>query len=796
MRSQTGKAARSGKGWIAGCGLAAGIVLLAGLCAAVVLLARYDWRQGIALNATILTPLDGSQTPLNSEVVIEAGAVARRGVTRLEVYADGGLVLAENASQSGQTPLALAGLWRPESAGRHVLVARAYGTENDFVDSAVVYVDVLPPSDTVSINVDDLAAQPGSPSPSLSDLATLYGVTPEQLAQSNPGLSGTDPYAPLPPGTTVEAPASSSPPSPPSPPAPPPPPPPPPPGAPAPPTNLRVSADCTSATLTWNDSPDETGYRIYRLGPGDVRPLAIASPPANTTSFRDALPALPGGQVFRYQVASVRSGREGAPSLMAAATTPAGCVGAGAPPGSASDLMLTVAMVNTDAAWDGVYCYLSINDQPYERIPLGDSNLLSPDPSNRLYYNLARQPGGGRVNLNGHPVSNPVILRGECRGRRGPRTEQLGRFEVSHRQPEWDGSLRSTRAGSFRFSYCIGPAAVACTPVIPPEAPAALTPGGYLNVVDLTEVLLYLPPPHNLRFGASREACDQLSGPVARPACSLNMLFGGGRETALLWDWTPTPLVPESDLTAYTVYRTEVDLASGAMFTISWDISRGADGRLLRMTLPRDADLRCNKRVEYRVRARQGARQSRMSDPLTFTSLVCPSAARVNINFQTLQLDNVNDIGDPCIFCPARDTELEISAYFSAGGGSLPWSQRSLHADLEQGTYNLRSLRMGSCFGGDTPCITAAYGFNVFETVISDPSDEVVFGAWLADDDRNWLSGWAEDVFCNVSMRLVGRSIEDWSRINQTFTLRDTTTPSPQADCTITVRVSGAPITP
>ena len=143
--------------------------------------------------------------------------------------------------------------------------------------------------------------------------------------------------------------------------------------------------------------------------------------PANTPNYNDTLPA-PG--VYSYRVAAVRAGSEGL-SLLARAETPGACPEPAAPFGGVSDLMLTIATVDTTSPYEGVYCYLSINGQPYERIPVG-TGLLPPESGNNLYYNLTRLPGGGRYSLSGQSFDAPVTLQGECDGRQAPFPHGLG----------------------------------------------------------------------------------------------------------------------------------------------------------------------------------------------------------------------------------------------------------------------------------------------------------------------------------------------------------------------------------
>ena len=229
--------------WALGCGCAlAGIFLIGlGVAAFILLQARLT---GDVLSAWITAPVTDQQVEVNQPLSVLAGAAYPSGMSRVEVYADGALILARDNTGQGEAELSVTGTWIPLTTGSHVLLARGYARDDSYADSEVVYVDVTEPPESVTIDVDSL---PGEENPSLDVMAQYLGTTPEELARRNPG---TDPHAPLPPGSRVEAPRPpSSPPSESSPPSPLP-------GNPAAPTGLSGTADCTSVSLTWTASPD------------------------------------------------------------------------------------------------------------------------------------------------------------------------------------------------------------------------------------------------------------------------------------------------------------------------------------------------------------------------------------------------------------------------------------------------------------------------------------------------------------------------------------------------------------
>ena len=781
MTGQTPKKKKSCSGWMLGCGLGlfalVALLLIAGLIGYVLTRRTLDKTP---LVTSILSPQNEEQVETNQPLLVQSEATYSSGVSRVEVYADGALILAQDAAEEGSTSLSVDGAWIPLTPGSHVLSARGYGSDETFSDSEIITVLVNEPPDNVVINVDTIKKEPGSPNPSLADIASVYGMTPEELASRNPALSGTSHTEPLPPGSRIDAPRPPSPPSPSSPPSSPPSPPL---GAPAAPTNIGTGAACTSATLTWTDSPDETSYRVYRLDTGAARPRVVAdSLPANTITFTDTLPAL---GVYRYQVAAVRAGREGL-SLMASAETAGSCPEPAAPFGGTSDLVLTIAMVDTTSAYEGIYCYLSINGQPYERIPVGTA-VIPPDTGNNLYYNLSRLPGGGRYNLGAQPPTSPVTLQGECDGFQAPFSHGLGTFSISHPQSDWDGRMLRADGGLFHFSYCIGPASVPCTPTIPGGTSGYTSTDFDLPPIGIIEI--NLPPPTILAVTGSTPAdCASITSYLERLTCGLGRILSASTSGAwktVTWDWQGSPYLPESSLTSYTVVRTVVDPATGNQNSFWWDVTPRPDGTLPKMSLSDNRGVSCSSRVEYRVRANQAGRQSRLSDPVSFETPRCPTAVDLVITFVSLEVGPAADVGEEYfLFVPAGDDTLEIYRNIYAAGGSLPWTSRELATSPP--TY---SIREGSYAFSRMPFT----GGNIFRARIDNEQQTLTLGSGLMEADTNWSGSQVIRTvpFCDAHITLPVRSLETWGNLNQTFTIDCNST---EADASITVLVIGNPV--
>src|SRR5687768_4941049 len=145
MSSRTPSPSRLGG--LRACGCLAGVGLLAGLLATVGLAGwLYLDRPVIAVDPVInvLEPATGALLETNAPVIVQALAEHDGGLTRIELYADGALVAAQDSDAAGANPLVFLQTWTPTTPGRHVLVARTYALDGRFVDSGVVVVDVAP----------------------------------------------------------------------------------------------------------------------------------------------------------------------------------------------------------------------------------------------------------------------------------------------------------------------------------------------------------------------------------------------------------------------------------------------------------------------------------------------------------------------------------------------------------------------------------------------------------------------------------------------------------------------------
>ena len=619
----------------------------------------------------ILAPQSGELTQVNQTLPLEVYAEAGRPVLRLEVYANGALIGAVNGQGKALT---LAQPWTPLTPGRHVLVARAFFSADDFADSQVVFVDAADLSGApLVVNVDDLPRGEGVTDIRLGDLAAAARTTPEEIARLNPGLPPA-PEAVIPPGTPVTLPRRSNPP----PVAPPAAVPPPAPGAPgrhpeAPPA-ARFDGEahtCSQISLRWSDAPDETAYLLYRIAPGEATQTLLTTLPANQLSYSDT--TVNRGGTYHYLLAPRRPSGNSISDMVSIVLGPE-CDPA--PPAGTTALRLAMLRLRVNQAFDGIYCYVSLNGSRYERIPAAD-DVLRPSAEPNVYQIPMQVPNRGQFSLQA-PAGGTVDLALECWGRRGPNSESLGEYIASHPAEEWDGRVLSGESRlsvpglspSYVFSleYRIYRPAAALD--ITRIYEGALAPQ-YLNIppilTGLSAPVSGIPAPTNvaLEWGYG---CDPL----------LFLYDGGGFRCnfytpSIRWSWFPPFTGSRPTLTGFDIKLefeqpgTPSRRVPGPQFSQN-DITKNA---LPLRPLP--LAYRCGTKVYITVTARTTQGNSAPSAPLVLQMPDCrQDKLRVRIlSIQvgpSVQTNQLRDDGDICIFCDDRRLEVFGAVYLNGYG--------------------------------------------------------------------------------------------------------------------------------
>lgn len=747
-------------------GMGAAMICLVAILIGYLLLAK---PATAALNSyvTINTPATDEMVALNVPAAVQAAASHTSGVKRIELYADGALVAAQDSTlQNGASPMIFAESWTPLTTGRHVLMARAYPTEGDIVDSAVVSITVV---DQI---VDSTTIKIGPESATVKDIAEAAGVSPEEIFEANPDLPA-DPDAPLPPDTEVEVPL------PPADPPPAEPPPDPAPGAPSPPTDLTITADCNSATLSWTDAPDEESYNIYRLDPPVL--TLIGNVAANETGYIDT--PLPGLGEFQYQVASVRDGLEGL-TLMVNVETPGICV----PPSVVEDLILTMETLETGAPWDGVYCYFDFDGTGYFRVPAADFLYMTPEPDDVTYDLSTQLPNSGQFHISGD-TSAGITLSGECWGRDGPEVSLLGNFSATHAEEDWDGHDLTQTTPNMTLTYHI-------TTNPPPEIGIFFIPW-----IDIIWGGFQLPAPSDLHIGPSGAGCSEYIG-FPRISCLISASMGNG-PTTLEWTWTGNAFHSEEELTRYLVVMRARDVTSDTE-SVVWtkNIYRPGPGEEIRRAqiLP-TGGLPCGSQLTLDVQAFKGTQASTVATIPWQETEACPSM-HVNVTFDNFRLvpadgySYIEDVnGEDWWFSNTR--RLELSGLVRA---NFPFHRTGSTGDeifnpcperawcLEEGNYPVASLPMSTL---GWPIFIM--GNNQINLVLdSDNGLTVLFVLHEMDNSV------ASDTYCRAVLEFPPTNPVNWpSQINGSYTLTAPMIGSgegSEGQCEMDVTITGLPM--
>ena len=136
----------------------------------------------------IHSPAAGDRVTLGEAVIAQATARSSSGISRIELWAEGKMVAAEDAPAGEPfSPMTLAASWAPTTLGPHLLTARAF-TPHHLGGFASVSVEVVEEAAA-------LGSHTVSEGESLEDIAVDYGIEPDELADLNPDLPADGPPA-------------------------------------------------------------------------------------------------------------------------------------------------------------------------------------------------------------------------------------------------------------------------------------------------------------------------------------------------------------------------------------------------------------------------------------------------------------------------------------------------------------------------------------------------------------------------------------------------------------------------
>ncbi len=587
-------------------------LLLVALCPATFLYVRQRdaARAQFAPPTVVVTdPVPGVSVPMGGQLLVSATAVGADPITRAELWVDGELVETTESDEPAGTSPFYAHFDLLVSEGPQTLFVRAVNALGIIGQSLPVSVVGQPgPGETRGAVVV-------GPGQTLADVALTYGTEPQILQELNPDLGDEEPpegtavIVPLPPkeepppsvGPSVPPTVPGATPSPPAPPSTGPAPMPGtpplkviepsplpvgpgfiiaifvPPKPPAAPSDLQAQVENCMIRLRWRDNAtNEERYEVWITGPGlQSQLLATLQPAAGSEAWFEFPAPQPGD--FNVWVEAVNFvGKQ--PSNIVSLY-----VGAECPNTVPTHLQVEALDMSVPGGYDRVYCYVSFEDAPEQRLPLDDSAFIQVQGGRG---EIAVWAAGSRKLTVPIPQDGALDMAGECWGWSGQALDNLGPFSREFSSETWDGVKRLLQGSSYDIGVAI-------------QA---------LGSSDTRETYGYkdptIPAPYDLR--EERVGSDTSLDPLAE--------WEWFWQRRLVWKWDGD----QKKITGFTIY-----LDGKPYKTVS------ANSRSEVITLA----AWCGTKPRWQVIAVAGAGESLPSVPLDFNLPDCPVYAEVQFKY-------------------------------------------------------------------------------------------------------------------------------------------------------------------
>jgi hypothetical protein len=679
-------------------------------------------------------PPHGSYVALGEPTVIIGTARDLSRIVRVELWADGQLVAVRRSDRSeGFNPFPFFYDWTPSDLGQHVLFARAYTADGRLGQSNVLTLLAEEGDETPAVVEYPVVADE-----TLADVAGNVGSEVDTIAGLNPDLPpGGDPA----PGDTLlvpdpdEGPSGTSPEDEPEEPAEAPPEDLGPVGGMSAPAGLMGADQGCAVRLTWADAGDESGYRIYGRVPAGAVFTLLDSMGADTTEHLFPVD-LPGSWSF-YVVAFDGGGAELASPPVEVLVAP----GPACPSPVAATLAFDALRLSAPPEYGQVYCYASLANAPFERVPLTDSEFVVRAGDGLLH--IEDYMAGPEARQLGWPEGMPLPVEFDCWGWAGLDLNWLGHFRNEHPTEEWDGRELTGSDEDFTLVYTINHVPA------PGEAPHT-DPG--------------LEPPYHVRLNGTWGEC---LGTVFRgkAAPTLGDLLACLSNPSIAWDWP----YDESHVHGFRVIMRQwaPGFPGSATETVLAEISEPASRGTFIPPLPGG----CGQAVEYRVVAFVYGRQSPPSpDSTGVENAPCP--AGVAVTWETFTPHNLTDGGG---------TIVEGYGWIDVNGNVRAWNHplgpyTPVSSEI---TYNWADQRLDGTLHS-----------NVMMYYPIGEGEDLTLGMSLYDYDF-WSS---DDRWCRGFVTLPARSAAEWATVDETAVIEGTGLFG--QSCTLVARVGGVMLPP
>jgi hypothetical protein len=150
----------------------------------------YFQRRSAAFNSRPLvlihTPINHDRLAVGQIIPVHATAREQSGLGRIELWIDDELITARDAPEGGATSLTLTSAWKPGLAGTHLVVVRAFTLRGIPGQSSVMLLASASPA----VGPETHTMQEGE---TVDVIASDHGVSPDELAASNPDLGSSGP---------------------------------------------------------------------------------------------------------------------------------------------------------------------------------------------------------------------------------------------------------------------------------------------------------------------------------------------------------------------------------------------------------------------------------------------------------------------------------------------------------------------------------------------------------------------------------------------------------------------------
>lgn len=450
------------------------------------------------------SPISGEPVAADSFFLANITATGKNPILRIELWMDGVLLETQLPPEEiGEinTFYATASILMTE--GPHIFFARAVDAKGLIGQSIPVSVpgkprprtdEVEPPPTQLSDGNTLTESEPVPPSSQQLTAPPASNLSPAPLPPPPSGviISSILEYKPIDMGSILPILLSSRPKA---------------------PTGLQAGYENCTIRLVWTDNATtETHFDVWMQaigGPAKVIATLENRPQTGVAWFEFAAPM---SGIYSFWIEAL-NGLGGQSSEIAwVNVTDSGCA-----PGVATQLNIEITDLSVNGGYDRAYCYLSVEGAPEKRIPV---NLGQFVPVVGGSGEVSNWTGSGNSILLADPPDGEITLEGKCLGWSGGNgPDNLGTFQTSAPQAQWDGKRMEIIGAGYTFGYKILPLG------------AENIRGSYGNY-DLT---LQVPYDLEIEVGKSSSLAEQ---------------YRLNKTPTLRWKWDGNP----KDISGFTIF--------------------------------------------------------------------------------------------------------------------------------------------------------------------------------------------------------------------------------------------------